>query len=926
MRILKFSMTGNIGVYHGMFKDHIDIDFSNCRSNICLISGRNGTGKSSILKSLSLLPDTNDTLIPGMECSKYIELTDGINLYQILFIYPLMKNGTRGTTKVSIKKNGIELNENNLVNNYKSIIIEEFDLDPNYFTLASISSDNRGLADKTPGERKALISSRMRELAEFNGMYKALSKKANDTKNYIKAVTTKINNIGNEDAIRSQYSSIQSRIEILEKDIETIKSEISKNEGVLYINGIDPRMLKDFNAIEDKADKLKDAMEVARKELQHNIYQSHQYDFGGENIENHLKHIQSMIDETYQKIADLTVTNVYASNEHKKLLSDEVRLDKEIEELKLKINSLSSNIDEELTNQIAIYAAKVKKVEIEAEKAGINLSISSKDEIHTMLNTVSDICEYIKVLQEDYTESEKELIISCLNTNETVSDKMSDKIAHVQQDITNAENTIESERDKLSELIQDQKNINLLNKIPDQCKFHDSCIFLTATAEILKKFNCNEKEIFSFLENKINTSRSIIRDLDVKLHEYHDILNKFHDMTTTMLRLREIRNTINRNHEILAKYRISNRLLEDHWLENAFMNIYSLNEFNQIEPYLEVANDIVTYISDKEIFDRLKSRLEIQTVNSNLIDSYKDEITKKQKEIEEIEKDLVSITSTEKKSELTLKSLRENIEILKKIDKSIKKFEDTKKTFEEQDKLRQEISAKSSTNLKLLEINNLNRATLNEKEEHLKPLKKSLDTLKTQLDLLESFKAEYNQYSNDYMILNKLRNYASPTQGSIQSLFMSMYMDKTLDDCNTLLSMIFDNQYRLLPYIINENEFRIPFVGYGMQVDDISNGSTSQKSIMGMIINLVMLYGASGGGNKYNIASLDEIDGGLDNKNRYMFVEILNMICRSLNMEQLFIISHSAETALQNVDVVLLSNEQEYLDQFANANIIYINK
>jgi hypothetical protein len=30
--------------------------------------------------------------------------------------------------------------------------------------------------------------------------------------------------------------------------------------------------------------------------------------------------------------------------------------------------------------------------------------------------------------------------------------------------------------------------------------------------------------------------------------------------------------------------------------------------------------------------------------------------------------------------------------------------------------------------------------------------------------------------------------------------------------------------------------------------------------------------------------------------------------------------------ALQNVDVVLLSNEQEYLDQFANANIIYINK
>ena len=149
---------------------------------------------------------------------------------------------------------------------------------------------------------------------------------------------------------------------------------------------------------------------------------------------------------------------------------------------------------------------------------------------------------------------------------------------------------------------------------------------------------------------------------------------------------------------------------------------------------------------------------------------------------------------------------------------------------------------------------------------------------------------------------------------------MSIYMDKTLDTVNKLLGMIFNGQYQILQYVINENEFRIPFVGNGMIVDDISNGSTSQVCIMGMIINLVLF---TTGSTKYNIVSLDEIDGGLDHQNRYLFVNILQQICDILNIDQLFIISHSVESALQAVDVVLLSDQEYYRNQFGAANIIY---
>jgi DNA repair exonuclease SbcCD ATPase subunit len=148
-------------------------------------------------------------------------------------------------------------------------------------------------------------------------------------------------------------------------------------------------------------------------------------------------------------------------------------------------------------------------------------------------------------------------------------------------------------------------------------------------------------------------------------------------------------------------------------------------------------------------------------------------------------------------------------------------------------------------------------------------------------------------------------------------------MNKTLDLANQLLGMIFQGQYKLLEYVINQDEFRMPFIGNGLIVDDISSGSTSQVCIMGMIINLVLLNQAS---TKYNITRLDEIDGGLDHQNRYMFVDILQKIIQILNIEQLFIISHSVESALSNVDVIQLAPIPDYEDVFTGANIIYSYK
>ena len=89
---------------------------------------------------------------------------------------------------------------------------------------------------------------------------------------------------------------------------------------------------------------------------------------------------------------------------------------------------------------------------------------------------------------------------------------------------------------------------------------------------------------------------------------------------------------------------------------------------------------------------------------------------------------------------------------------------------------------------------------------------------------------------------------------------------------------------------------------------------------MGMAINLSLFHQAS---TKFNIARLDEIDGPLDSRNRSEFVNALYHTLPLLNIEQLFIISHSLETDTSMVDIIKLKTYDEFEENHLLGNIIY---
>ena len=231
-----------------------------------------------------------------------------------------------------------------------------------------------------------------------------------------------------------------------------------------------------------------------------------------------------------------------------------------------------------------------------------------------------------------------------------------------------------------------------------------------------------------------------------------------------------------------------------------------------------------------------------------------------------------------------------------------------------------ELHDKSSGSVQIISSIEKFKTDILELQNSVKPLQEEENTISGQLTMLDSYNSEYQEYRSSYDLIETLKKYCSPTNGGIQTIFMQIYMSKTLEICNQILAMMFNGEYRLLDFIINENEFRIPFIGSRLPVDDISSGSTSQICIMGMIINLVLAHQAS---STFNIPKLDEVDGGLDHRNRYEFINTLYSILPMLNIEQVFIVSHSMETDASAVDLIQLLSYSDHEGDVVADNVIW---
>ena len=898
MRIEFIALDNYIGIFNGTGKRHIEFDFTQCK-NVIAIRGFNGSGKSTLMRTLNPFPDSNEMLIPGLEAHKRIVYLKNEFRYIIDIIYPLKNNGERATSKVSILKlnwsTGEQwaINPNGNVSEAKELIMNEFELDNNYITLSQLSSEDRGLADKRPAERKKFVNDILSDLTAYNSMYKILTKKSSTLKALTNSINMKIDRILNGRSL----NNLKDELAMIEKKL---KSEELEREEILQEIGA-----LDFLIVNKKKD---------LEEYDNNIIK------------------QSALNKVIETISSDIITtrgNYFYSTQGDKIV-DDLGDPYKNPNLTDSINAIKRNI---ITEKIS-YQAKFKNDFNESEKLGnINSEIKDKiDKIRMQLsiltdNNAQDPEEFIKSFKEnldsrnqildeinkrnasklfesnitieklDMLKAQLDYIMNRININLPIYDTpdgYSVKIDKVSSKIRNSEIA----RDEIVKKLLQMNGISedLINsKVPKGCKIKDCPMRLAI--EKAEKDNHQIQELKKDLDacdNTIKESKQYMEDLSIRYRESlsrSELLthyNSFSDIILTLLSFDT--NTKSSFDSITSKV----------W-ENP--DLYNRTVSTLIDKYIDIFN--------------MKAQYEaLQTTYINTVDLYT-KIINKVDQIKELKENESALVREYKKNNIELVKLESSCkeyngyiaDINTELDILDRLLPLATALKEKHESLAQvtEIINKAKENIDSVKDNMNHRAKLiaesNSFADSIEKLRICYNNTNQDFRMAAEYINELTQYNNTYQKIETVKKYTSPTTG-IQTLFMEAYMNNVLIVANQLLQLMFNGQFILQPFVINESEFRIPCAGNGYLNDDISSMSTSQICIISMIISFAMLYNSS---SCYNILKLDEIDGGLDTNNRLHFISMLNQVMAIMKCEQCFIISHNAELETGEISTIQMA-------------------
>lgn len=222
----------------GLGAKKLTIDFTKQTNPVCVISGANGKGKTSLLSYLTPFAtlgnldvrDSNKIIIPGKEGHKLIRLIDNDkNVYEIEHFYHPGKDDSF-TVKSYFKFNGEELNENGNVTSFKKLVADMLELEMDYLKLIRMGDNISNLIKSKATERKSFMGKILDSVNIYLKQHKELSLKQRDTKTVISHLIDELSKtkVDDETEIMERIKSLQERIENTNLDIYRWETDITK--------------------------------------------------------------------------------------------------------------------------------------------------------------------------------------------------------------------------------------------------------------------------------------------------------------------------------------------------------------------------------------------------------------------------------------------------------------------------------------------------------------------------------------------------------------------------------------------------------------------------------------------------------------------------------------------------------------------------
>lgn len=904
MRLEYVKLIGYAGLERGSGISEIEIDFTKQQHNLCVIMGKNKSGKSTFMNALHPLPDDNSAFLPNVQGGKILRYNTDSGLVYLEIIHPINNRGERATTKGYFKKyidgKWTELNPNGNIGSYKDSVESTFGLDPSFIALSKLSSEDRGIVDKTPANRKKFVTSILENLEIYNSIGRTMTKRVTTLKGMINSITAKIDSIGNEDKLEMNLDTIIKRIEELSLSKEECIRQKTKYETLVDSLDPDKSIIDKYNLIIDKINALQSSINIKMNNLI-NLFDTDSLEDIKMVINSSIKRLEKELDQLDKELynIDATLPNILAKNEEQT---------KMVELKSQRLNSLQSEMN--YKDLKSLYNNTKTQIG-ECEKIFSTMNITnpesiSKDEYILALNTLKEIKSYISDLQSSIYSS---IILDVLEKVLSGYD-----FAKRKNEINETIRINTERRNELNILINkyesEVKRLEVLNNRPDKCRI-DTCYFISEAVE-LSKTNPKQKleEASAELEFILNS----LKDLNKQLEEI--------DLEITCsFNLKSIMRDIENNKILLLKLPHGEDFVNIRYLVNSIINGESFQVMTDIYQTISNANIFDVYRLAKQKFSELSSEMKIYDSKNEIIEELTKDIADIKEKLSSTLEQLNDIQNQRYYNKTLTEDKTEELNKLKGLLLGINTIENDINTRIELDKELDEISDKSNKIKEyIIQVNMYNDRLVSVSNE-LKPLVQERDKINYSIRMLKQYREEYNTYSQKYNLSEIIRKHSVPTTG-IQLIFMKIFMGKTIKLTNQLLQNFFNGDLLLDEnYQINEHEFRLPCydIPSGIVNDDISNCSTSEKCILGMLISYVLLCQSA---TDYNILRLDEIDGGLDSANRMNFIPMLYTMIEELGIEQTFIISHSSEMELSNVDIIQLGRSNNTMNN-VNGNIIY---
>jgi len=901
MKFASIYLSNYIGIYNGMGLYEIHIDMSKCKNRITIIRGDNGSGKSTLSKAMSLFPDPTDSFIPGMPARKEIVLVDGTTLYKLSFVHGVTKNGDREPTKAYITKTFgdqiIELNENGNVTSFKDILYSELGLDANFAALSQLSNDDRGLADKRPADRKRFVNSIISSLDVYNGIYKTLTKRSSNYKSMINAVVGKLNVLGDENSLNANLEALEEKINEFQNRKDAAVAALAKEQSTIQL--LDP----------DGSIQNANALVIAELELAEKDARQIQSIIDGLVIDNGIK--VSDYYKGYKITVDnknsLIIENQIARNSIESLMRQKEQEAEELSGKIQKLNSLQSGYKyETLKSKVDEYAKELGTIEATFREIGIlDMNSINKEEYILALETLKDLDMYISSFKDSVRLEVLESIVNEYMQTGIIPERKNP--AMISREIKNAENEIDGCNLEKAAI---NSRIGLLDKLklrPEGC-VDNTCPFIKDALEFSAG---NPKDRLDSLDALIYSLKGFINIENEKLtdvEEYNNAINQF------AIIVREI----DKNGAVLSKMPEGEMFKNKSIFFSRLIQGYSFEYMRHIYKYIDMANLFDTYKQYKTIYDSYNEELKSYEGKVEIIIALNEDIDNINKTINAIMDKIDPINKEILEREIKIAQLQELegvynaiiIQLEKKAPIEAKIADCRSKLLDNNRKMNDINSALARAETAKESINQCNFA--------LAPLMKERDKVSHSVQMMKDYLTEKEELQANYDFIETIKYYSSPTTG-IQLVFMELYMGKIIALANELLSLLFNGQFKIQPFVINESEFRIPCLGNGYLNDDISSMSSSQIGMISMILSFALLHHSS---SKYNIIKLDEIDGPLDYNNRMYFTEVLNSIMDIMGTEQCIMISHNSELQIDNSDVILLRHDENNMD-YERGNVIW---